>query len=624
MSNPVLTRWLKTVPLRIFLPVVLTIFLFVTTIFGLILPLIEDHMMTRKRQMIQALTEAAVSTLQVYANQVQTGQLSQTEAQSRAVDHLRQIRFGPEQKDYFWINDMHPNLIMHPYRPDLEGRDISGYADPTGKKLFVAFVETVKAQGAGFVDYQWQWQDDPRRIVPKISYVQGFAPWNWVVGTGIYVEDVRAEIGSITQRVIWMCIGILALIVTLSSYIIVQSARAEKRRRQADDALRRSEEQYRLLAETAQDFIVALDEKGRINYVNQAWTKAGGYSPGELRGRAFTALLPADRRAAFDRHLSNGMYTDGEHRLDDTELLTRTGRPIPVEITAVPLTETTEPLRILITARDMTEKKRAAEQARIHREQLFQADKMATLGTLVSGVAHEINNPIMFVMLNAPILEKIWSEALPILDEHHATHGNFKLGNLPYEQVRERMPRLLDDLVDGAKRVKSIVSDLKDFARKESSSKTDDIDINDITRKAAALVSNLIKKSTHHFTVDYGADLPKFKGNAQRMEQLIINLLVNACQALPDMNCALTVKTRSNDDADQVTIQITDTGVGMSGEVLQRIKDPFYTTKRESGGTGLGLAISERIVDDHGGQMRFSSQLGQGTTVEVVIPMNPD
>ena len=87
--------------------------------------------------------------------------MSPADARRRAVEELRRLRYGPESKDYFWINDMHPYLIMHPYRPDLEGKDISGFSDPNGKKLFVEFVKTVKNGGAGYVDYQWQWKDDP-------------------------------------------------------------------------------------------------------------------------------------------------------------------------------------------------------------------------------------------------------------------------------------------------------------------------------------------------------------------------------------------------------------------------------------------------------------------------------
>ncbi len=176
--------------------------------------------------------------------------MSPADARRRAVEELRRLRYGPESKDYFWINDMHPYLIMHPYRPDLEGKDISGFSDPNGKKLFVEFVKTVKIGGAGYVDYQWQWKDDPQRIVPKISYVKEFDPWGWIIGTGIYVEDVRAEIAAITRRLTAVCLAILLLIIGLSSYVIWQSAGSQRRQRLADEALRESEEKYRLLAGT--------------------------------------------------------------------------------------------------------------------------------------------------------------------------------------------------------------------------------------------------------------------------------------------------------------------------------------------------------------------------------------
>ena len=180
------------------MPVTLTLILFGMTIFLLLIPLIEEKLMDGKREMIRELTESSWSILASHAQREKDGLLTRAQAQSSAIENLRRLRYGPELKDYFWINDMQPRIIMHPYRPDLEGQDISAYADPNGKRLFVEFVKIVRADGAGFVDYEWQWKDDPGRIVPKISFVKGFEPWNWIVGTGIYVEDVRAEIASIT------------------------------------------------------------------------------------------------------------------------------------------------------------------------------------------------------------------------------------------------------------------------------------------------------------------------------------------------------------------------------------------------------------------------------------------
>ena len=282
--------------------------------------------------------------------------MSPADARRRAVEELRRLRYGPESKDYFWINDMHPYLIMHPYRPDLEGKDISGFSDPNGKKLFVEFVKTVKNGGAGYVDYQWQWKDDPQRIVPKISYVKGFDPWGWIIGTGIYVEDVRAEIAAITRRLTAVCLAILLLIIGLSSYVIWQSAGSQRRQRLADEALRESEEKYRLLAETAREFILAFEPGGRITYVNRAWREASGFDTAEMLAMTIFGIMPLDEKPTFQDRLDL-LYSGGTAPdLFETGLTIKSGERIPVEATLAPLMDAGNPVRVFITARDVTEK----------------------------------------------------------------------------------------------------------------------------------------------------------------------------------------------------------------------------------------------------------------------------
>jgi signal transduction histidine kinase len=483
------------IPVRIILPVSLTVILFGLTIFLLLLPLIEKKLMDGKREMIRELTESSWSILAAHAQEERDGLLTRQKAQASAIENLRRLRYGPELKDYFWINDMHPRIVMHPYRPDLEGKDISGFTDPNGKHLFVEFVKVVKANNAGYVDYEWQWKDDPGRIVPKISYVKGFEPWGWIVGTGIYVEDVRAEIAAITRKLTLICLGILSVIVALSVYIVRRSVIVEQ------------------------------------------------------------------------------------------------------------------------------EKKQAEEEARLRQEQLFRAAKMVSLGTLVSGVAHEINNPVTSALLNTQTLRKVWDGVLPILDERSQKEGDFRVGGMTYKEIRERMPMLLSHIEDGTRRVRDIVTDLKDFARETPSERSDDIDVNEVVLKAVGLVSNLIKKSTNDFSVDYTPNPPAFKGNAQRIEQVIINLVMNACQALSDSERAVRVRTGRDPDEACVLVEVQDEGVGVPPQVMQRLKDPFFTTKRDTGGTGLGLAISDRIVRDHEGRMTFISEQGRGTTVRVYFPV---
>jgi len=616
-----LKKWLQMAPIRIILPVMLTVVLFIGTIFLLILPILEARMLDDRRVLLRELNQTAWSLLAAYQAKEEAGEISRRDAQTLAIETLRALRYGPESKDYFWINDLQPILIMHPYRPDLEGQDVSDFTDPNGKRLFAEVVKTVRQSAAGFVDYQWQWKDDPQRIVSKISHVKEFKPWGWVVGTGIYVEDVRAEIAAITRRLTKVCLGILAVILLLSWYIIRQSAKGERRRREIHLALRESEHKYRLLAETASEFIIAFDHDGRILYVNRAWVATGGYCPEETSQQSIFELIPADAHETFKQRVGQLQSGAIQQSLFETELTTAAGAQIPVEVTLVLLNDDDLALQFFITARDITEKKTAEKQARIHHEQLFQADKMATLGTLVSGVAHEINNPVTSIMLNATILQKAWHAVLPILDRHRQGVGDFKVGGMTFSVLQDRMPLLLESVADGARRVKVIVEDLKDFSRQSPPQMHDRIDINLIVNKAIGLLGNLIKQSTRRFESEFGGNIPIFMGNAQKIEQVIINLIVNACQSLPDRDRGVRIATACDQVENRIVIQVSDEGCGIPEESLQRIRDPFFTTKREAGGTGLGLAIVDRIVRDHGGHISFDSTVGQGTTARVFLPI---
>ena len=271
---------------------------------------------------------------------------------------------------------------------------------------------------------------------------------------------------------------------------------------------------------------------------------------------------------------------------------------------------------------EINDRKRAEQEAMLQQEQLFQASKMASLGTLVSGVAHEINNPISFVTLNGPTLQKVWEDVMPILDEYRRGNGDFYVANMDYDELSKRIPHLLSAITEGAKRVNTIVTDLKEFARQSAPEFTDHVDINKVTKTAVGLVSNTVRKSTNRFSQAYEPNIPVVKGNVHRIEQVLINLLVNASQALTDSEQAVAVSTAYDQESDCVVVEIRDEGVGMSYGVLQQIKDPFFTTKRNTGGTGLGLAMSNRIVTDHGGKMTFDSVVGQGTAVKVCFPVS--
>lgn len=271
--------------------------------------------------------------------------------------------------------------------------------------------------------------------------------------------------------------------------------------------------------------------------------------------------------------------------------------------------------------REVAERKHAEEELRLNQQQLVQADKLAALGVLVSGVAHEINNPTGLILLDVPILKRAHSDTERILEEYYAAHGEFTIGGIPYTEMRDEIPRILDEMQDGAKRIKRIVNDLKDFARRDDVADKERIDLNTVVRTALRLVDPTIRKATNCLHFDYADGIPPVRGNSQRIEQVVVNLILNACQALPDTDRGISISTRYNRTTASAILVVRDEGVGIAPENLSRLTDPFFTTKRESGGTGLGLSVSDGIIKEHGGHLYFESTPGAGTTVTLAIPV---
>jgi signal transduction histidine kinase len=264
---------------------------------------------------------------------------------------------------------------------------------------------------------------------------------------------------------------------------------------------------------------------------------------------------------------------------------------------------------------------RQSEAARRQQEaQLLQASKMTALGTLVAGVAHEINNPNHLVLMNAHILAECWRDVDPILETHYCDSGDFALGGLMYSEMRDSLPSLIDDVRDGALRIDRIVNDLKDFARPRQESQHSEIQLNDAVQRALNLMQHQIRKATSRFESHLSDALPALLGDRQHLEQVVINLLVNALEAIPTPDSRVQVTTGYDVAQDCLFVDVQDEGVGIPQAHLERLCEPFFTTKQEQGGTGLGLAMTYTLVRHHGGDMMFTSAPGAGTRVRVTLP----
>lgn len=263
----------------------------------------------------------------------------------------------------------------------------------------------------------------------------------------------------------------------------------------------------------------------------------------------------------------------------------------------------------------------ADAQEKLRIEKMAHADKMITLGTLVSGVAHEINNPTNFITLNTPILKEAWQGTRPVLDDYYQLHGDFEVGRFQYSELRELMDQLFDGVTEGAERITRIINGLKDFARPDPSEMNQDVDLNHVIQEAIILLRNSIEKRTSRFDVQCEQSLPPIIGSVQKLEQVLINLIQNSLDSLNETQQGVRVRSSYDPAANAVIVEVKDEGSGIDPDILPRIHDPFFTTKRQSGGTGLGLSIAAGIVKEHRGSLSFSSESGQGTTATLTLPV---
>lgn len=390
-------------------------------------------------------------------------------------------------------------------------------------------------------------------------------------------------------------------------------------RERVEEALRESEEKYRLLVEQGNDGIV-ITRHGRIKFANVKMETLIGQTREVMVNRFLHEFVSSgDGNLERLREISLELGEENLPKASEGVALGVNGRETPVELThKITLFEGAPAVQTFV--RDIAERKRAEAEAALRKEQLVQADKMVSLGILVAGVAHEVNNPNNCIMLNTPILRNFWEKTQPVLNRVIEDKEEFLVGGIPYSELEGEMPLLFEGIMDSASRIRDIVSGLKDYARKDTASSRDHADVNAMLKAALTLLANMLKRSTRRLRVTYGDNIPKVWGGARKIEQVLINLIQNACQALNSPDDALDVSTAYEPESDSVVIVVRDEGRGIPRENLRYVTDPFFTTKRETGGTGLGLSISAGIIEDHKGQLSIESETGKGTTVTIRLP----
>jgi len=395
--------------------------------------------------------------------------------------------------------------------------------------------------------------------------------------------------------------ALIALAVAIIGWRLVHSTRADRRyaallenevasqTRSLMDSLAATaaaERNLRLVMNAVPDAIVVVDREGRILESNGP-TRVMGALSGPPENRNIFEFLAADASAVVREKLAAAFH--GEIQRFEIPFSRDDGTHGVAAALYAPIREGSGITRVLILARDITEQKR-------NESQFQQAEKLAAMGQLVSGVAHEINNPAAIISGFAQTL---------LLDDLKPEH-------------REMLQMMYDE----ATRIGRITSNLLAFARAGGKQRAL-VDLNDIARRTFALRSYHLSMLNITVSLELDADEPKIWADASELQQMLLNLLINAEQALVTVDPPRTITVRTHADADEVRLEIADSGPGVPPEIRAKIFDPFFTTKPEGVGTGLGLSICYGVAQDHGGRIWVESEPGHGARFSVALPRDP-
>jgi len=389
------------------------------------------------------------------------------------------------------------------------------------------------------------------------------------------------------------------------------------RQKTVENALREAQLKLNTILDTMREIIICHDNDMKIMWANKAALETFMKTEKDIIGKlchevCFSAGIPCGDCPVVKARASGKM---------ESSLIKSSGERF-FEIYGYPVNNydgnSSGSVEVIL---DVTERENVRIKAEENKEKLIQADKMNSLGFLVAGVAHEINNPTNYIMINISILRKIWNSLLPLLKEYSSEHGSFQAGGINSEDMASQLPDLIFGIEEGADRIKNIVDNLKDYARPSPIDMSGTVDINTAVERSIVLMTSLIKRSTNKFHLEYGEKIPEVKGDIRRIEQVIINLVQNACHALENKEKALYIKTYRDTKNAKAIVEVRDEGRGISPENMKHISDPFFTTRRDSGGTGLGLSISLSIINDHNGVLEFDSAPGKGTTAKIILPV---
>ncbi len=609
----------------------------------------EETTFKNRKLQLKNIVNVAMSIISGYYLDYRKGIISEKEARKKSISEIRSFRYD-EGVGYLWINNTDrpfPRMIMHPTLPELNGKILNDkkFNSALGikKNLFVALVDVCLKKGDGYVDYLWP---KPTRkglteYQPKISYVKIFREWNWVVGSGVYIDDIEKEKQNRLNAVIKDLKETSSKVtITESGYMFIFNG---EKRLLVHPNLEGTDGNKLINPVTGKKIFDELKEASKnpekpFDYV---WNKPGDEDKYIYPKRAYIRYFKP-----LDWYIVASIYLDeiekpGHILSRNIILLSIVFVFIALVISLFLARNLTKPLINLMNAAEKIEKDGIADAeipvsgtmetrelgtilakmiTSIERteEQLRQSQKMETVGTLAGGLAHDFNNVLGGI-----------TGTLSIMDFKLKKDGHIE---------KDKMEDYLDNMIGCGNRAAAMVQQLLTLSRKQEMHFSP-VDINTIIKHVIKICQSTFDKSIKIET-EYPDSPPIVNADANQLEQVLLNFCVNAAHAMTIMREGsetwggiLTISVRNipkdryfskyhaeAEEKDYYCITVKDTGVGMDSNVLSKIYNPFFTTKKKGEGTGLGLSMVYGIIKQHKGFIDAYSEVGTGTTFNIYLP----
>ncbi|MBA4368114.1 MAG: hypothetical protein C0403_10815 [Desulfobacterium sp.] len=634
---------------------ILIILIFTIIIYALILPYMAKEKMEERQGKLRAVVNAASSMIDFYDRAARKQGWSPDHSMPKTIEdakreiikNLREMRY--DKTEFFFILDGNGNMIMHPTKPELEGKNMLDVQDPEGIKLFQEMVINSQRDGETFVRYIWQSKYSPVIFEPQMTYARYFWPWDWVICSSLYTQDIvdamqimkiRSALYDILAAIIAMTILFIVMHVSLSrpltkllsgikeihngnlNYHIEVTSLDEigylsrefnlmvDGLKESQDRIVRSESKYRELTDMLPDIIYEADSNFRINYLNNAGYKLTGYTEEDIRhGLSLQYLVEKDDFSRLDEMLKKG---EDNKVFITHKIIKKGGGFFYGENNTDTIFEGGQPVGLRGSIRDVTEKQKMEEQ-------LLQAQKMETIGTLAGGLAHDFNNVLGGIVSTLSIIQ-------------YELRKNQKI-------EPEKLKKYLEIMENSGQRAVDMVQQLLTLSRR-SETHFSPIDLNATIQNVKKICDNTFDKSIDIRIYIYEEPSLAYADPAQ-MEQVLLNLCVNANHAMTIMRnegepkggrlsigldkihadrnfCAARPEAK---EIDYWQLSVDDTGIGMDPQTIAKIFVPFFTTKEKGRGTGLGLSMVYNIIHQHEGFINIYSEIGIGTTFDVYIPV---